>query len=199
MKRLRRLGCLLLIVIFALPLCFFATIGGLALDININQNPQLADYFPDFDNYGSTSVQPDTVAWSIETAASALGQPVISKMSDKVGAFIGCLQNTGAGDVRVYLQQIDFGDLQIPPESGVVALLDQQQFSSAFTGCVRDSAGARLNEPEPCFGVGSFNANGRTFYYAFASTHRPTGELFNTHFRGTLSGTGTLNCFRTPE
>ena len=202
MKRLRRLGCsgcAILIVILAIPMCFFATIAGLALDININQNPQLAEYFPDYDNYGSTSIQPDTITWSVETAASVLGQPIVATVSDRVGEFIGCLQDTGAADVRVYLQQINLGDLQIPPESGVIALLDQQQFRSNFTDCAGSTLNRRSSQPEPCFGVGTFTDDGRNFTYVFASTHRATGELFDAHFKGTLSAVGTINCFSTPE
>lgn len=198
-----RFGCMLIVLLLAVPICFCITVVGLAVDVTFGSNPQLETYFPNPDGYGSTSVGQEVVSQSVRIAASVTGQGGVGRISDEIGAFFGCLQETGSADVRVYLEQIDLSDVQIPPATGVVGLLDQGQFLDNFIGCAGTAIDAtrnrRSSEPEPCYGFGTFNDGSRRLYYVFATSHRDIGTVFDTHFQGDFGAQGTILCTNTPQ
>jgi hypothetical protein len=88
---------------------------------------------------------------------------------------IACYQGVGAFAAKVYVEANVSNLVQGQiPSAGALAVLNQDRLASNFLACALGGGqglSAQSDQPQPCFGSGSFTADGETLHYLYAATN----------------------------
>jgi hypothetical protein len=120
-------------------------------------------------------------------ATAITGNPALSVAIRQIDSMITCYQNVGAVAAQVYTPATY--DIASPtiPGIGAVAVVNEDRIRDNFLACVVNNDGAESFSAqafEPCFGNGSFEADGDTFSYVYAGTSDALCTAFQQTFPG---------------
>jgi hypothetical protein len=166
----------------------------------LNSNPSsttATDFLPSLSGYTTTSATSlnDALTGILGAQSAQQGQTlsaqslegiVTTVLVSKVDDVLNCARQSGAADVRVYVQA-DLASLlsgNIPP-LGIVGVINQDQLGDAIVACTVSSATGGVGAQsvsEPCGNFGQFRARGATFAYVYAGTSPDFCARVATHF-----------------
>ena len=179
----KRWAILVILGALALAGCSFETEGE-ATDPEAAQSffPALANY-----NQQETNDLQDAITTALGGAGLLTGNVVQAGLVERIDTLIDCYRDTGALDVRIYVERIDsLAEVRVPI-GGALAVVNEDRIRDNFLGCITQNPannlfGAQSAQPEPCFGSGSFVFAGDTISYIYGATDVPLCNLFASHF-----------------
>jgi hypothetical protein len=141
-------------------------------------DPSAAQRFvPDLPGYISTNATNVTDAISAITGGASLltGNVPAAALVAQIDGMIQCYQNVGAFAAKVYVEANVSNLVQGQvPSAGALAVINQDRIASNFMACALGSGGqglsAQSDQPQPCFGSGTFTADNETLHYLYAAT-----------------------------
>lgn len=159
------------------------TTGDTASDLSAAQR-----YVPDLPGYISTNASNITDAITAVGGGASLltGNPVGTALIGQINGMIQCYQNVGAVAAKVYVEASVSNLVQGQiPSAGALAVLNQERIVDNFLPCALGSAqglSAQADQPQPCFGSGSFVVDNETLYYLYAATDQNLCTTFQSLF-----------------
>ncbi len=196
-----RILMLMLLCMLALSACNFGTsTDDTNTDVEAAQN-----FFPNLTGYNISSADSiiDAVTTTLGGASLVTGNPIAAVLIERADTMIGCYQEVGAADARIYTQRINLTEPTVPT-AGVLAIVNQNRVVDNFLHCLTQNPlsgafSAQSANPEPCYGYGTFAFNGDNVSFFYVATDTPLCDLFNSAFvqynpsgdRGALQIPGT--------
>jgi hypothetical protein len=162
--------------------CSFTATGDTANDTAAAQR-----FLPTVTGYTASEATSISSALStIGGGASALtGNAALTVAIARIDGLITCYQNVGAVSARVYTPttyDITSGDI---PGVGAAAVINEDRLRDNFLACVAGNDGPQsfsAQAVEPCFGSGTFEAEGDTFHFVYAATAPDLCTTFEQNF-----------------
>ncbi len=142
---------------------------------------------PNIVGYNTTNA--DGFVDSLLTAAGAAGlgsgNVAVTAASAKTEQMLQCMQDRGAVASNFYVEQgVSAGN--VIPMSGMVVVVNQDRVAENFVNCLlggqQDGITAQAAVIEPCANAGTFQFQGDTVSYLYASTHPALCAIFQGHF-----------------
>jgi hypothetical protein len=178
---LKRIALIALCALVAAA-CSLSATGDTANDAAAAQR-----FLPTVTGYTASNATSISSALStIGGGASALtGNAAISVAISRIDSMITCYQSVGAVSAQVYTPttyDITSGDI---PGVGAAAVINEDRLRDNFLACVAGNDGPQSLSAQavvPCFGSGSFEAEGDTFHYVYAATAPDLCAAFEQNF-----------------
>ena len=187
-----RKSVLALLMICALSIAACSVVGGsniVPTTGDTANDPSAAQRFvPDLPGFIATNTTNLTDAIGAVTGGASLltGNVPLAALIAQIDGMIQCYQNVGAFASKVYVEA-NVGNLvqgQIPT-AGALAVINQNRLQNNFLPCALGGGqglSAQADQPQPCFGSGSFTADGETLHYLYAATQPTLCATFQSLF-----------------
>ena len=187
-----RKSVLALLMICALSIAACSVVGGSNLVPTTGDtanDPSAAQRFvPDLPGFIATNTTNLTDAISAVTGGASLltGNVPAAALIAQIDGMIQCYQNVGAFASKVYVEANVSNLVQGQiPTAGALAVINQNRLQNNFLPCALGGGqglSAQADQPQPCFGSGSFTADGETLHYLYAATQPTLCATFQSLF-----------------